>query len=91
MTVRVCIPRVLRRMTGGKRALEAEGTTLREVLLDLARENPPLALHLFDEQGGVRRHIVCIHSSTAIRPGEFAAHRVGPGDEVIITNALAGG
>jgi molybdopterin converting factor small subunit len=78
-------------MTGGKRELEAQGATLQELLTSLAREYPPLALHLFDEQGAVRRHILCIHDSSAVRPCDFARHRVGDGEEVVITNALAGG
>lgn len=91
MTVRVCIPPVLRGVAGGKRELEAEGTTLQELLLNLARRHPPLALHLFDEQGAIRRHILCIHGSSAVRPCDFDSHRVGSGEEVVITNALAGG
>ena len=91
MTVRVQIPPVLRSVTGGRRALEAEGATLAAVLASLAQENPPLALHLFDEHGAVRRHVLCIHAASAVRPHEFASHAICDGDEVIITNALAGG
>ncbi len=91
MTVRVCIPPVLRSVTGGKRELEAEGETLRDMLVNVAREHPLLGLHLFDEQGVVRRHILCIHASVAIRPCDFGSHSIQAGDEIVITNALAGG
>jgi hypothetical protein len=87
----VHIPPLLRGVAGGKRALESDGATLQELLINLARTYPPLALHLFDEQGGVRRHILCIHDERAVRPREFASHTIRAGDEVIVTNALAGG
>jgi molybdopterin synthase sulfur carrier subunit len=89
--VRVCVPPVLRNMTGGRRELEAEGSTLQDLLSNLARTHPPLALHLFDEHGRIRRNILCIHDSTAVRPCDFGSHRIAEGDEVVITNALAGG
>jgi molybdopterin converting factor small subunit len=91
VSVTVCIPPVLRGAAGGRRALESEGATLQELLVNLAREHPPLALHLFDEQAAVRRHILCIHNSNAVRPCDFASHEIRDGEEVIITNALAGG
>lgn len=91
MRVRVSIPPVLRSVTGGRRELEADGDTIEELLRNLARDNPPLALHLFDEQGRVRRHVLCIHASEAVRPADFAARRIRTGDEIILTNALAGG
>jgi hypothetical protein len=91
MTVTVRIPPVLRGIAGGKRQLEVRGATLQELLVNLAREHPPLALHLFDEQGAVRRHILCIHNEEAVRPCDFVSHDVGDGEEVVITNALAGG
>lgn len=91
MSVRVSIPPVLRSVSGGRRELEAEGATLRALLEDLSRRHPPLALHLFDEAGAVRRHVLCIHNANAVRPVDFCSHAVRDGDEVIITNALAGG
>jgi molybdopterin converting factor small subunit len=91
VTIRVGIPPVLRSIAGGKRELESNGTTLQEVLVNLARAYPQLALHLFDERGSVRRNILCIHASVAVRPGDFEAHPIQADDEVIITNALAGG
>jgi len=91
VTVRVQIPPVLRGMVGGSRELESDGATLQELLINLVRAYPPLVLHLFDERGNVRRHILCIHDASAIRPCDFISHAICNGDEVIITNALAGG
>jgi molybdopterin converting factor small subunit len=87
----VQIPPILRSMAAGKCALEAEGATLAAVLASLAREYPALALHLFDENGVARRHVLCIHAADMVRPDDFATHLVGNGDEIVLANALAGG
>ena len=85
------LPPVLASLTGGLRRIEARGGTIRAVLDDVAVRHPALALHLFDEARAVRRYIVCIHGDLAVRPDEFAGHAVRPGDEIQLTNALAGG
>ena len=91
MSVRVQLPPLLRNVMGGERWLEADGNSIAAVLGDLGRKHPPLALHFFDEQGAVRHNIVCIHDGRLVRAREAAAYRVKPGDELILTNALAGG
>jgi sulfur-carrier protein len=91
VSVRVQLPPVLRNVMGGGRWLEADGGTVCEVLRDLSANRPQLALHLFDEQGAVRHNIVCLHESALVRARDMAAHRVQPGDELVLTNALAGG
>jgi molybdopterin converting factor small subunit len=89
--VRVKIPPVLRTATNGAREIEASGATIREALDDAAGRMPALKLHLFDEAGRVRHHIICIHDESVVRGPEMAAHRVLPGDEIILANAFAGG
>ncbi len=91
MTVRVQLPPLLRNMMGGERWLEADGNSVAAVLSDLGRKHPPLALHFFDEQGAVRHNIVCIHDGTLVRAHEAGVHQLHAGDELILTNALAGG
>jgi len=49
------------------------------------------ALHFFDEQSEVRRNIVCVHNGMLVRARDMSEHRVQPGDELVLTNALAGG
>ena len=89
--VRVRLPPVLRPVMGGREAVEAPGATILEVLENLAREYPAIGLHLFDEGGGARRNIVCLHRGDLVRAPEFAARRVVAGDDLALTNALAGG
>lgn len=89
--IRVHLPPVLAAVTGGGRRYEARGRTVRAVLEDLAASMPGLGLHLFDETGTLRAHIVCIHEGVVVRAHEAGAHEVRGGDEITLTNALAGG
>jgi molybdopterin converting factor small subunit len=89
--VRVQLPPVLRTVCGGARMLDADGNSIGAVLSDLSKRHPSLALHLFDEQGAIRRNIVFLHGGQMIRAKEAGARRIKPGDEIVLTNALAGG
>ena len=91
MSIRVQLPPILRPVAGGERTLGAVGSSIGAVLADIARRNPALALHFFDETGGIRHNIVFLHDGAMIRAKEASAHRLKDGDEVVITNALAGG
>jgi molybdopterin converting factor small subunit len=91
MSVRVQLPPVLRNVMGGERWLAADGGTVQEALRDLSARHPQLALHLFDEQGAVRHNIVCLCDGALVRAGEMASRSVQPGDELVLTTALAGG
>jgi molybdopterin synthase sulfur carrier subunit len=91
VTVRVQLPPILRPVVGGVRVIEAEGNSIGAVLAYLTKSHPAIGLHLFDEQGAVRRNIVFLHAGEAVRAAEAKDRRVKDGDEVVITNALAGG
>jgi len=90
-SVRVILPPVLRTVLGGQKEIEGEGGTIEKVLQSVSAVYPALGLHLFDESGSPRRNIVCIHRGTLVRAREFSGHAVAPGDELVMTNALAGG
>jgi hypothetical protein len=89
--VRVQLPPLLRGVMGGERWLDARGDSIAAVLADLGKRHPSLALHFFDEQGRVRHNIAFVHEGAVVRAKEAALHAVSPGDELILTNALAGG
>jgi hypothetical protein len=91
VTVHVQLPPLLRGAMDGERWLEAEGATICEALRDVAQQHASLALHLFDEQGQVRHNIVCLHGGAVVRARDMHMHRVQQGDELVLTNALAGG
>ena len=91
MSISVQLPPVLRAVCGGERILSAEGSSIAAALTDLARRYPPLALHFFDEAGAIRHNIVFLHDGAMIRAKEAAARQLKDNDEIVITNALAGG
>lgn len=89
--VQVRLPPVLRQIADGHRELSAHGHTVMEVLQNLAAAHPAFALHLFNEEGAVRRYIVVIHNDTLVRACDMGGETVRPGDDITLTNALAGG
>jgi molybdopterin synthase sulfur carrier subunit len=91
VSVRVQMPPILRAVTAGERWMEGDGATIAAVLADLAKKHPALGLHLFDEHGAIRRNIVCLHDGQAVRGKDAGARSVKPGDDIVLTNALAGG
>jgi len=91
LSVRVQLPPLLRSLSGGARSMEASGSSIAEVMHDLSRRHPQLALHVFDEMGTLRPNIVFLHDSCLVRAGEAARHAVCDGDEIVLTNALSGG
>lgn len=91
MSVRVQLPPLLRGLAGGERWVSADGRSIGAVLADLGRRNPSLALHFFDEQGAIRHNIAFVHRGEIVRAKVAAGHELAPGDDIVITNMLAGG
>lgn len=91
MSVSVQLPPILRPVIGGARTVAANGHSIAAVLADLARTYPAISLHLFDESGAIRRNIVFLHDGSLVRAAEAKDRRVSAGDEIVLTNALAGG
>ncbi len=91
MSVRVQLPPLLRGLAGGERWVSAEGRSIGAVLAELGRRNPALALHFFDEQGAIRHNIAFVHEGRIVRAKDAAAHGLAAGDEIVMTNMLAGG
>ena len=89
--IRVQLPPLLRNLMGGERWLTGDGDSIVAVLADLGRKHPSLALHFFDEQGALRHNIAFVHDGAVVRAHETTTQAVGPGDELILTTALAGG
>lgn len=56
--MRVRIPTPLRSYTAGAASVEADGTTVADVLADLDRQFPGIAFRVVDEQGRLRQHMV---------------------------------
>ena len=86
--MKVFIPPPLRSYTGERREVEADGTTLVELLADLDRRYPGIRFRMIDEQDAIRRHIRVWVNQDEVRALDAPLHG---SDEVIILQALSGG
>ena len=87
-TVRV--PPVLRQAVGG-RQIEAEGSTVGEVLNNLADRYAGVRHQLFDDDGNLRRFVNVYLNEQDIQYLDKLDTPVGANDTVIILPAMAGG
>ncbi len=83
---RVILPTHLRSYTAGIAEIEAEGSTLGELLADVERRHPGFLIRVVDEQDRVRPHIKCFVAGSQAR--SLATPISG---EVQIIAALSGG
>jgi len=86
--VTVQIPTALRSYTKQKRAVEAEGQNLAEVLSALDRRYPGLRFRIITEQATIRQHIRIFVNEEQARNLSVALR---PDDQIHIICALSGG
>ena len=89
--VTVRLPVVLAQMVDGERRFSVVGDTIGEALQDLVRQRPGLGMHLFDDAGAIRRHILCFHNEVYARGQDGLKRPITPGDTITILNSVAGG
>ena len=89
-TVSCRLPSLLAKIVGDRHvALEAK--TLEGALCELVRQHPALSVHLFDETGALRQHVLCFHNETNTRWLADMAVPVKEGDVLTIMQAVSGG
>ena len=89
--VTVRLPRLLAGFLNGATSVVVPAETLGGVLDELVRRHPVLKVHLFDETGALRRHVLCFHNEENTRWLATLDRPVAPGDEVTIIQAVSGG
>lgn len=86
--MKVVLPTPLASYTGNRREVEANGTTLSELLADLDRRYPGIRFRMIDEQDAIRPHIkFFVNRAQAASIAQLLA----AGDEVLVVAALSGG
>jgi sulfur-carrier protein len=89
MTV-VRVPPVLRAEAGGAREVEASGSTVRELLDDLATRVPALAQRVY-ENGAIQSFVNVYVDGEDVRTRDGLDTPVGDRSTVILLPAMAGG
>ncbi|MHC4430001.1 MAG: MoaD/ThiS family protein [Planctomycetota bacterium] len=90
-SVTVELPSLLSTIVDGERSVAVDAGTLAGVLSALTKRFPALDVHLFDETGGLREHVLCFHNGANSRWLESLDVPVAEGDTVTILQAVSGG
>ncbi|HZP90699.1 MAG TPA: MoaD/ThiS family protein [Actinomycetota bacterium] len=91
MPVRVKLPTILRKHSGGQALVDAEGSTLRELLADLEGRYPGITKNIVSDDGGLHRFINVYVNDEDVRYLGSLETAVKEGDTVSILPAVAGG
>ena len=89
--VEVRLPSLLARLLNGTSIVRVEAETLSDALLQLVRQHPELGTHLFDENGELRRHVLCFHDDENSRWLADLNRPIRAGDVITIMQAVSGG
>src|SRR5690242_9190106 len=91
MATKILIPTPLRPYTDKKDAVEAEGTTIGELLTDLTTRHSGLRPHLYNDQGKLRSFVNVYLNDEDIRYLQKEETKVSSGDTISIIPSVAGG
>ncbi len=91
MSVEVRLPTLLRPAAGGERHVEAEGTTIGEVLVNLQTTYPGMAGQVLTDRGELHRFVNVYVNDDDVRYIGKLQTKVGEDDVVSILPAVAGG
>jgi molybdopterin converting factor small subunit len=86
----VVLPSMLRAVVGVD-TIEAEGATLDAALEDAFRKCPALKVHVVDERGAFRQHVLCFLNEQNTRWRDAAKRPLKDGDRITILQAVSGG
>ena len=91
MALEVALPGLLRDCAGGRRTVWVEGATLAEALAGLDTAYPLLHVHLYDEAGRLRPHVLIFYNDESIAWLERLDLPLQPGDRIQVLQAVSGG
>ena len=87
----VRIPPVLRQSVGGEKELNADGSSVGEILRSVAQEHPETESQLFGPDGGLNRYVNVYLNDEDVRVLNGLETQVGESDTLVILPAMAGG
>lgn len=84
------LPSLLRNVLH-KDVLSVEGQTLEDALEDAYAQLPGLRVHVCDETGKLRQHVLCFLNDANTRGIDTAKQKINDGDTITILQAVSGG
>ncbi len=89
--VTIELPAMLGRLLNGAQTFSVQAGSIQEALGALVKRHPALRVHLFDERGGFRQHVLWFHNGQNTR--WMASHDapLAEGDTIAILQAVSGG
>jgi MoaD family protein len=91
VAVEIRLPTVLRQHAGGQATVKANGSTLGEVLQDLALQFPLLKDQVITEDGTLHKFVNVYKNDEDVRYLDKLDTKVDDGDVISILPAVAGG
>lgn len=89
--IAVILPTLLADVVNGQKRVHVSAGTLVEAFMDLKKRHPKLAVHIFDETGNLREHVLCFLNDTNTRWLESMNQSLVEGDSLTIVQAVSGG
>ncbi|XEC95181.1 MoaD/ThiS family protein [Paenibacillus tarimensis] len=91
MRIQVTVPLLISDCTGGQTSFRIEADTLSEALEAMVAAYPLLKVHLFSEQGEVRKHVLIYYNEDNIAWLEHTDIPLREGDRLRVLQAVSGG
>lgn len=91
MLIQVSVPGLLKECTGGKARFALEAATLAEALERLLEMYPLLKLHIYDENGAQRPHVLLYYNEENIHWLSTLDIPLREGDRLTLLQAVSGG
>ncbi len=91
MSVKVKLPTILRKHAGGEARIDAQGATLRELLVNLEASYPGITKNVLTEDGALHRFINVYVNDEDVRYLGSLETELKDGDTISILPAVAGG
>jgi molybdopterin converting factor small subunit len=89
--VEVQIPSILADCTGGRSVFFIDATTLADAVDRMRDTYPLLRIHLFDESGEIRQHVVLFYNGVSLRRIDSRDISLREGDTIVVLQAVSGG
>ena len=90
-TLSIQLPSLLDAVIDGALTFSIEADTLDGAFRALRDQHPRIALHLFDEIGCLRRHVLCFYNATNTRWLDDLSAPLADGDTLLFMQAVTGG